>query len=117
MGDQVDEENSCRRNASPVSAVVANALRSCKGLAGTARRTNEENIADARRTQFRRHSPARQQVVCLAAGISPREGDEGPLSIYSAAHDSRHWDFGPPPAFALASLGSGIYFLPSQTRA
>jgi hypothetical protein len=26
-------------------------------------------------------------------------------------------DFGPPPAFALASLSSGIYLLPSRTRA
>jgi hypothetical protein len=39
--------------------------------------TNEENTADARRTQFRRRRLARQQVVCLTAGVSPREGDEG----------------------------------------
>jgi hypothetical protein len=38
---------------------------------------SEENVADARRTQFRSRRPARQQVVCLVAGVSPRKGDEG----------------------------------------
>ena len=37
-----------------------------------------ENAADARRTQFRSRRLARQRVVCLVAGVSPRKrGGEG----------------------------------------
>jgi len=39
--------------------------------------TNEENTADAMENRRRSHRLARQQVVRLASGVSPRRSDEG----------------------------------------
>jgi hypothetical protein len=52
---------------------------SLKGLCvdERARATNKENIADTMENRRRSHRLARQQVVCLASGVSPRRSDEG----------------------------------------
>jgi len=39
--------------------------------------TNEENTADAMENRRRSHRLARQQVVRLGSGVSPRRSDEG----------------------------------------
>jgi hypothetical protein len=39
--------------------------------------TNHENTSDTTGTRFRSRRLARHQVVCLAAGVSPREWDKG----------------------------------------
>jgi hypothetical protein len=52
---------------------------SLKGLCvdERARATNKENTADTMENRRRNHRLARQQVVCLASGVSPRRSDEG----------------------------------------
>ena len=56
------------------SEVVASAWRSREVWLDYAE-TIEENTADFRRAKFSRRRLARQQVVCLATGVSPREED------------------------------------------